>query len=233
MREGFTVLLASAMLAGCGNGGGTDFTVNIARAPDDVVMAIAGIDSALTGGTDFKPVRREVGEGRTIRLVLPAADGNEDGTISMEVTEDGKGGSFLAVAVDLPAVRNGNLVLSEAKAENVLEEAFREWGKKFDTGSASTMGVDLALGAVAVATQRPQMMNASNEARESLVAQNEAALTAKYSSEFGPPPSLRIASGQPMTVPTGSSDMTRPMMDTSGVAPRGVQPKGVNPNAGL
>ena len=95
------------------------------------------------------------------------------------------------------------------------------------------MGVDLALGAVAVGTQRPQMMNASNEARESLVAQNEAALTAKYSSEFGPPPSSRIASGQPMTVPTGSSDMTRPMMDTSGVAPRGVQPKGVNPNAGL
>lgn len=85
---------------------------------------------------------------------------------------------------------------------------------------------------MAVANQRPQMMNATDEAREGLVAQNEAALTAKYASEVGPPPS-RIGAGQPMTVPTGSTDMTRPMMDTSGVAPWGIQPKGVNPNAGL
>lgn len=207
-----------------GGGGGTDFTVNIARAPDDVVMAIATIDSGLTHGADFKPVRREVGEGRSIRLILPAADGNDDGK---------DGGSVLAVEADLPAVGDGNMVPSEQKAENVLEKAFREWGKKFDTGSASTMGVDLAIGAVAVATQRQQMMNASNEARESLVAQNEAALTAKYSSEFGPPPSARVAAGQPMTVPTGSSAMTRPMMDTSGVAPQGAQPKGIDPSAGL
>lgn len=85
---------------------------------------------------------------------------------------------------------------------------------------------------MAVANQRPQMMNATDEAREGLVPQNEASLTAKCASEYGPSPS-RIAAGQPMTVPTGSTDMTRPMMDTSGVAPRGIQPKGVNPNAGL
>lgn len=85
---------------------------------------------------------------------------------------------------------------------------------------------------MAVANQRPQMMNATDEAREGLVAQNEASLTAKCASEYGPPPS-RIAAGQPMTVPTGSTDMTRPMIDTSGVAPKGIQPKGVNPNAGL
>lgn len=233
MRKGFVGLMASAMLAGCGGSGGTDFTVNIARAPDDVVTAIATIDSGLTNGADFKTVRREAGEGRSIRLILPAAEGNQDGTITMEVADGQNGGAVLAVAVDLPAVRDGNMVLSEQKAEKVLEDAFREWAKKFETGSGSTMGVDLALGAVAVATQRPQMITASDEARESLVAQNEAALTAKYASEFGPAPSSRIAAGQPMTVPTGSTDMTRPMMDTSGVAPRGIQPKGVNPNAGL
>lgn len=117
--------MASAMLAGCGGVGGTDFTVNIVRAPHDVVIVIATIDSGLTHGADFKPVRREVGAGRSIRLILPAADGNNDGK---------DGGSVLAVAADLPAVGDGNMVPSEQKAEKVLEEAFREWAKTFETG---------------------------------------------------------------------------------------------------
>ncbi len=47
--------------------------------------------------------------------------------------------------------------------------AFREWGKKLESGSESTAGLDPTLGAVAVATQRPQMISASDEARETLL----------------------------------------------------------------
>ncbi|MXO91382.1 hypothetical protein [Pontixanthobacter aquaemixtae] len=159
MMRGIAGVCLAVLLSGCG-GESDDFTVHIKRSPDAVVSSLAKVDVSSPTALVSKPISRTLADGGIIEYSLPAADGYDNGIVRFTVTGGEKGGSYVAVMVDVPAVKGyvdgGQKVVAEDKVEKVLKEDLEALAANLESGSAgdfATMRLEASLISIAAVLQ--------------------------------------------------------------------------------
>jgi hypothetical protein len=225
MRRTF-VLVGAALLAGCGDS--EDFTIDVAMAADRAKVELARLDGGMTLRalslplvTADKSVRRE------LSFLLPGDD--ETGRLHLRFEEAGANATRIHVSLELPAnveqIQGEMMMLSESKAEDLLQRRMEAWASGAASGTASLDGLDEVLGGLSVSL-RPGKLNevlaASSDPGKladlidpEIMAEMEGAEAPEYLAEADD-------LGDPMLDPeSDTADAARPMDDARGEDPGG------------
>ena len=168
MRYAGFAALAPLLLAGCGSGGGEDFTVEVKRPIAAVFAPLAAVNVAearpLFAGIRVDRSRPSDNE------LLYTIPGSDDVTstvrLRLEPLRDGEA-TMIHASVDVPPVHafidGHEKVLSESKLETRLKQLLESTGRNLEMGSRSesdAMKLSGLLAAIAVATNKQYLARA-------------------------------------------------------------------------
>jgi hypothetical protein len=221
------VLIGALLLAGCG-GDGEDFVVDVAMAPDQAAARLATLDGgmslralSLPTVTADKSVRNE------LAFVLPGDD--ESGRLHLRFEEYGTNGTRIHVALSLPTnvqkIQGEMMMLSEAKAEELLQRRMTAWAEGVISGTASLDSLNEVLGGLTISLwpgKLNEVLAAANDPTKlaglldaEVMAEMEGADASEYDADAGD-------FSEPMLDPEADiADASQPMDDAQGMDPAG------------
>jgi hypothetical protein len=198
MRSTALAALAALLLAGCGGGGGEDFTVEVRQPLASVYAPLASASIA-----DAAPVfpgievRRTRPSDREILYTIPGTASTEASVLfRLETLPDGKG-TAIHTTVEVPAVQatigGQTKVLSERKVEAALRTLLHGTGRNLEMGSGGegdTRQLSALLLALAIGTNQKYLDQA-------LALKDDPQGIAEILAALGGPPESAMDDGAP------------------------------------
>ena len=159
--RGLLTLTAALLLSACGSNS-EDYAIDVAMAPDRAKAELAQLDGGMAlRALSLPSVTADAATKGEHNFALPGD--SESGQLHLTFEEVGKNQTRIHVALALPSqvatIQGKAMMLSEDKAERVIQERLRAWADGVTTsGYASLDGLNEALGGLSIA-MRTQKLN--------------------------------------------------------------------------
>ena len=159
--RGLLILAGALLLSACGSNS-EDYTVDVAMAPDRAKAELAQLDGGMAlRALSLPSVTADAATKGELNFALPGD--SESGQLHLTFEELGKNHTRIHVALALPSqvatIKGKAMMLSEDKAERVIQERLRAWADGVTTsGYASLDSLNEALGGLSIA-MRSQKLN--------------------------------------------------------------------------
>jgi hypothetical protein len=219
MRK-IVIMAAALALAGCGNS--EDFAVDVAMSPGRAKAELATLDGGLgLRALSLPPVVVDAGTANELTFKIPGE--SEQGDLHLRFEEVGTNGTRIHVSLALPvkvaSIQGKPMVLSEAKAEDLLEQRLRDWARQMQSGYASLDGLNEAMTGFSVA-MKPEILSDVLDAAddpEKLAGLIDPAVMGELSGDTEGDTFAEVDMDTPMLDPTaGTDDASRPMDEALG-----------------
>jgi hypothetical protein len=154
------LLTGALLLSACGSNS-EDFTVDVAMAPDQAKAELAQLDGGLAlRALSLPSVTADAATKGELNFALPGDE--ESGRLHLTFEEVGKNQTRIHVALALPSqiatIQGKAMMLSEDKAERVIQDKLRAWADGVTTsGYASLDGLNEALGGMSIAMRSKKL----------------------------------------------------------------------------